>query len=93
MVFDEFDECGVAEDFGPEALAATSPRDFLEEEEDRFACFLGSGDSLVVVALPLDLPELDRGGVGEGGEKGEEKDSDHGLDDGCFSFRLEARAG
>ena len=37
MVFDHPDECGIAEDFGPEALAAASSRNLLKQGEYRFA--------------------------------------------------------
>jgi len=40
MLFDEGDQWSVGEDFGPKDLAAASSRNFLKEEEDRFAAFL-----------------------------------------------------
>ncbi|MEN8680927.1 MAG: hypothetical protein ABF391_12860 [Akkermansiaceae bacterium] len=35
--FDQFDEGGVGEDFGPKDLAATSPGNFLKKKQDRFS--------------------------------------------------------
>lgn len=63
----------MAEDFGPEVFTRASSRNFLEEEEDWFACFGGCGKGGIVVGLPIDGSDFGRGLIAiTGCEDGEE---------------------